>query len=78
MPMRGELSTARPRSRLRPTPAQAIRAKLRALISNPDLQSVTLLCLIGYLIALNLVLRMPDLLLPPSDAGLDMTHLVAP
>jgi hypothetical protein len=59
MPMRGELPTVRARSHIRASAARVAWSRFVATILNPELQFVVCFCLIGYLIAINLILRFP-------------------
>jgi hypothetical protein len=60
MPMRGELPTAAARLRFRAHTVAIAWSRCRAFLANPDLQGVVAFCLIGFLAALNVILRFPD------------------
>ena len=59
MPMRGELPTVTTRTHQR-RPAPAKRSLLYSLLTDAELHSVACLCIIGLLITLNIVLRLPE------------------
>jgi hypothetical protein len=44
---------------MRASAARVVWSRLLATIFNPELQFVVCFCLIGYLIAINLILRFP-------------------
>jgi hypothetical protein len=60
MPMRGELSPIPARSSKRVSSARIVWSHFRAAMCDQDLQCVACLCVIGLLIAINLILRLPD------------------
>jgi len=65
MPMRGELPTvttrAQQRQAARQAPARpAKRSLLYLLFADPELHSIACFCIIGLLITLNIVLRLPE------------------
>jgi hypothetical protein len=60
MPMRNELPPVSSRSRVRVS-AQAISSEqVRTTIFDGEMKAITAICLIGYLTALNVMLRCPD------------------
>jgi hypothetical protein len=60
MPMRGELPTAATRLRIHASTFAIAWLRCRAFLGNPDLHGVVAFCLIGFLAALNVILRFPD------------------
>ena len=60
MPMRGELPPARTRTIVREAPSPMAWSRLRATVWDQDFQFVSSLCIIGFLVAINLILRFPD------------------
>lgn len=60
MPMRGELPTAATRPRIRASSRQIVWSRCYAVLANPDLHAVVAFCLIGFLAALNVILRFPE------------------
>jgi len=42
-------------------PAEELRQRILAAVTNPDLQAVVAFCLIGLLLTLNVMFRFPDL-----------------
>jgi hypothetical protein len=56
--MRGELPPAP--SRVPLSRATTVRSRWLAIASNPDLHLVIAFCAIGYLTAINLILRFPE------------------
>jgi hypothetical protein len=61
MPMRGELPPARARSSARVSALPATSTSVRTTIFTKDLQLIAALSAIGYLTALNVMLRFPDI-----------------
>jgi len=57
--MRGELPAFVARSGRR-SPARILWSRLITAVSNPELQIVAALCIIGILLTLNVALRFPD------------------
>jgi len=61
--MRGELPSVAARVCARPSPASPAEiawSRFVATITNRDLTAVVAVCTIGYLIAVNVILRFPD------------------
>ena len=60
MPMRGELPTVAVRPCVRASAAEIAWSRFLSVISNRDLNAVIGFCTIGYLVAINVILRFPD------------------
>jgi len=57
--MRGELPIVAVRNR-RGSVAEIVRSRSLAIVSDRDLQAVAAFCAIGFLVAINVILRFPD------------------
>jgi hypothetical protein len=60
MPMRSELPAVTKRTYTRASPVRIGWSRFVAVISDPDLQAVVALSMIGLLVVLNAILRFPD------------------
>jgi hypothetical protein len=60
MPMRGELPVIATRPYARVSIAAAAWARCLAIVSDRDLQCVAAFCTIGLLLAINMILLVPD------------------
>jgi hypothetical protein len=58
--MRGELPSVAIRSRARESVAEIAWSRFLAVISNRDLKLLVGFCTIGYLLAINMIVRFPD------------------
>ena len=58
MPMRGEIRAVTSAQKI--SPARAAWLRIHATISDSDLQCVTLFCAVGFLLTVNIILRVPD------------------
>jgi PhoPQ-activated pathogenicity-related protein len=61
MPMRGELPTKKVRTYVAPSPSWTAWLHFVTAISDPEIQTIIALCIIGILATLDAVLRFPDL-----------------
>jgi hypothetical protein len=60
MPMRGKLPIVTARPYPRASTAQIVWSCFLDIISSQELQCVVAFCTIGYLIAINMIIRFPD------------------
>jgi len=60
MPMRGELPTRAARAYVPPSPARTAWLNFVTAVSDPELQTIIALCMIGILATLDMALRFPE------------------
>jgi len=60
MPMRGELPTIAARTRMRASPVRMGWLRFVAVVSDPELQTIVALSMIGVLVMINAMLLFPD------------------
>jgi len=58
--MRGELPNLKARSYARLSAAEIAWSRIWTTVTHPDLRVIVAFCTIGYLIAINLIIRFPD------------------